>query len=54
MDSETIQIECRATWDLILFQHIRKLIMTRLSVDDDMFGGSSLTESTGSQKENNL
>jgi CheY-like chemotaxis protein len=51
MDSETIQIECRATWDLILFQHIRKLIMTRLSVDDDMFGGSSLTESTGSQKE---
>jgi CheY-like chemotaxis protein len=49
-DSKAIQIECRATRDLILFQHIRKL-MTGLLVNDEKFGGSSLIEPTGSQKE---
>jgi hypothetical protein len=51
MDSETIQIECRATWDLILFQYIRKLIMTRPPVNDDKIGRSSLIEPTGSHRE---
>jgi CheY-like chemotaxis protein len=51
MDTEAIQIECRATCDFILLQYIRKFMMTRLSVNDDNFGRSSLTESTGSQKE---
>jgi hypothetical protein len=51
MDIEAIQIRSRATWDLVLFQHIKKLIMTRPPVNDDRFGRSSLIESTGSQKE---
>jgi CheY-like chemotaxis protein len=51
MDSKAIQIECRATWDLILFQHIRKLMMTRLFVNDEKFSGCSLIEPTGSQEE---
>jgi CheY-like chemotaxis protein len=51
MDIEAIQIRSRATWDLVLFQHIRNLIMTRPPVNDDRFGRSSLIDSTGSQKE---
>jgi hypothetical protein len=51
MDTEAIQIESRATWDLILFQHIRELMMTRPPVNDHKFGRSSLTEYTGSQRE---
>jgi CheY-like chemotaxis protein len=51
MDTEVVQIKCRPTCDSILLQYIRKSMMTRLSVNDDKFVVSSLTESTGSQKE---
>ena len=37
---------------MTFFQHIRKLMMTRLLVNDDKFSPlSSLTEPTSSQKE---
>jgi DNA-binding response OmpR family regulator len=36
---------------MTFFQHTTKHMMTRLLVNDDKFGGSSLTEPTDSQKE---
>jgi CheY-like chemotaxis protein len=51
MDTEAIQIEYRSTCDSILLQYKRKSMMTGLSVNNDKFVVSSLTESIGSQKE---